>query len=93
MGFEGELCPSQTSHHREIVSNMETPWLPKIDAMQCSRCGQCVTICPQAALRLTDQGVSFADPAACTYCGLCETACPRQAVVLEYAIVWEEKAR
>lgn len=70
---------------------METSLLPKIDLTQCSRCGQCVMICPQAALLLTDQGVSFVNPDACTYCGLCETICPRQAVALEYAIVWGEE--
>ena len=64
--------------------------LPEIDAAACTRCGRCVTACPERVLTLTDEGLRFIRPEACTYCGLCETLCPEQAVALRYRIVWAE---
>lgn len=64
--------------------------LPEIDALACTRCGQCVTACPEDVLALTEAGLRFERPEACTYCGLCETLCPEQAVALRYRIVWDD---
>jgi NAD-dependent dihydropyrimidine dehydrogenase PreA subunit len=65
---------------------------PEIDTRKCTRCGRCVTACPERVLALTEEGLQFERPEACTYCGLCETLCPAQAVALRYRIVWGEDA-
>ncbi len=65
--------------------------LPEIDADACTRCGRCVTTCPEHVLALAEEGLRFVQPEACTYCGLCETLCPEQAVALRYRIIWGEE--
>jgi pyruvate formate lyase activating enzyme len=46
---------------------------------KCIACGDCATVCPQQALRLTPDGVSI-DDALCTRCGKCAIACPTLAL-------------
>jgi len=46
---------------------------------RCLRCGQCVSVCPELALRLGDDGVVIDEPR-CTACGKCAAACPAQAM-------------
>ena len=45
----------------------------------CVACGRCVDICPNGALRLTDNGVKR-DFSLCTNCGTCTEVCPSGAM-------------
>ena len=42
----------------------------------CSRCGQCVAVCPYLACRRIDDGSITVSAARCRGCGLCTTVCP-----------------
>lgn len=65
-----------------------TNFIPAIETNGCTGCGQCVGVCPVAAVALT----SASDPqrprrrqatlieAQCLGCGLCARACPRQRI-------------
>ena len=42
----------------------------------CLGYGDCMAVCPQGAIRITEQGVASVDPRKCTGCGMCERTCP-----------------
>ncbi len=62
-------------------------WLPQIDLLACTGCGDCVTVCPTGALTLTMGKATVARPDACSYCADCEAVCPPGAIALPYLIV------
>ena len=72
-------------------------WLPLIDEAVCTGCGECIVVCPTAALALVDnmactewvEVAVVAVPTACNYCGQCEAICPVAAIALPYQIVLE----
>jgi NAD-dependent dihydropyrimidine dehydrogenase PreA subunit len=64
-------------------------WLPQIDTIVCTGCGDCIVTCPTDALALFGGTAVLTKPAACTYCTECETICPVNAIALPYQIVWE----
>ena len=45
---------------------------------RCISCGQCASLCPAGALRLTPRGVVTED-SRCEYCGTCALNCPAEA--------------
>ncbi len=42
----------------------------------CSRCGQCIAVCPYGACRRDDDGRAVVSGARCRGCGLCAAVCP-----------------
>ncbi len=53
----------------------------RFDAQKCVLCGQCVQICPFAALQVGKQNIEVGDN--CRMCGLCVRSCPEQAIKFE----------
>jgi Pyruvate/2-oxoacid:ferredoxin oxidoreductase delta subunit len=53
-----------------------------IDASACTACGECLPVCPMAAVTLPHGGPAVVDAARCLGCGLCAAHCPAQAVAL-----------
>jgi ferredoxin len=51
----------------------------KIDRRRCLRCGACVSVCPEMALDLQEDGL-FNNPKKCTSCGICMRVCPSRAI-------------
>ncbi len=68
----------------------ESSVLPLILEERCTRCGDCVEVCPAGALELQDNRVVLARPEDCRYCADCETICPEGAIVLPFEIVFED---
>lgn len=53
-----------------------------IDVQQCTRCGKCVSICPNNALEFDGEYPLLLKPDQCTECGICEDQCPTGAITL-----------
>ena len=58
---------------------MATYFLRETDKDACIGCGQCVEICPVAALKLEDD-IAVVDKEWCIGCGVCATVCPADAL-------------
>lgn len=81
---------------KKLENNIETPVtvpgnFPYKDAMklpvtpiclsECTKCGQCISICPTSAIHLDDDGVKT-DVDSCILCMACTSACPNNARIL-----------
>jgi ferredoxin len=51
----------------------------EIDRKKCLRCGACVSVCPELALELREDGLKR-NPEKCTMCGICGKVCPAKAI-------------
>ncbi len=84
--FKG--CPLKC----EWCHNPETQRFEKemqVDREKCTGCGTCASVCPNGAVRMTEDHWPSWDPKACTFCGKCENFCPagvREIVGLEYTV-------
>lgn len=47
--------------------------------MKCNGCGKCVDVCPENAIKPTEERGLAIDPALCSLCGKCAEVCPTQA--------------
>jgi len=63
--------------------------LPIILIERCNLCGQCVALCPEDALVMTETGPGFREPNTCTYCTECEAICPQGAIRAPLTVTWE----
>ncbi len=54
----------------------------EVDSKKCIRCGACVSVCPELALDLKENGLQN-DSKKCTSCGICEKICPVRAIKVE----------
>jgi heterodisulfide reductase subunit A len=54
-----------------------------VNAMKCSACGVCVTICPFGAPAFNERGVAAVNQALCKGCGLCVASCRSGAIDLK----------
>lgn len=68
---------------------------PRVDLSVCTACGQCVVVCPVAAVGIAFLGegawVPAIDEGRCTRCFDCEAACPEQAIEVPFEIVEAER--
>lgn len=84
--FKG--CPLKC----EWCHNPETQRFEKemqVDRKKCTGCGTCASVCPNGAVRMTEDHRPSWDPKACTFCGKCENFCPagvREIVGREYTV-------
>lgn len=84
--FKG--CPLKC----EWCHNPETQRFEKemqVDREKCTGCGTCASVCPNGAVRMTEDHRPSWDPKACTFCGKCENFCPagvREIVGREYTV-------
>lgn len=56
---------------------------PRVDRGLCSRCGLCLTLCPEGGIELDGEGYPVIDYRYCKGCLLCAAQCPRRAIVID----------
>lgn len=56
--------------------------LPLLDPARCSRCADCVAVCPTDCLAMRGAVPCLVRPADCVSCGLCVLVCPSAALSL-----------
>ena len=77
-----DCCCGVFQHIKEDpnpASLVANPFIAQYDPSLCINCGDCVEICPMAALTETGDGIHF-EPLRCIGCGLCVSVCPTDAV-------------
>jgi len=52
-----------------------------VETERCQLCGNCVHVCPDGAITVTE--VKVIDTDLCTTCGCCVSTCPHQAISME----------
>lgn len=67
--------------------------LPEINLSLCTSCGTCVAVCPESAVRMTEQGPVFSQPQRCSYCAVCEEICPAGAIRCTFEVTWDEQQK
>lgn len=65
-------------------------WMPQIDNVRCTGCGDCIAICPTEALGEVRGKAVVLQSQACTYCAVCEDICPAGAIGLPYEISFSQ---
>jgi heterodisulfide reductase subunit A len=76
---EGMAAASRAATFIGLGELATSPEVPIIDRAKCDLCGECVAICPTAAITITDSTITVT-PVACINCGACVPACPRGAI-------------
>jgi ferredoxin len=69
---------------------MTSEWMPLIDRIACTGCGDCIAVCPTGALGWQGGKAALTHPQLCTYCAACENICQVGAIELPYLIVKDE---
>jgi ferredoxin len=69
---------------------MTPEWMPRINQVTCTGCGDCIARCPTGALGMLAGKSFLLRPDYCTYCAACEDVCPVSAIELPYLIVKRE---
>jgi 2-oxoacid:acceptor oxidoreductase delta subunit (pyruvate/2-ketoisovalerate family) len=55
---------------------------PVWDRPRCFKCGICWISCPDAAVRVVDEGFYDSDPERCKGCGICAGVCWNEAITM-----------
>ena len=55
---------------------------PIINAKACTKCSMCWVYCPDAAIKLHDDGMPEIDLNYCKGCGICASECAPKAIVM-----------
>ncbi len=56
------------------------PFVAKVDTEKCTGRGECITECPEKAIKMEENGKAEVNPALCTGCGMCVAVCPENAI-------------
>ncbi len=77
--IQSQLKEINTRIHK--IEKTPSPLFAYINEAGCTGCGQCVSICPQRAIAVTNY-VAQVDREKCTGCGICVPECPVGAIDL-----------
>jgi MinD superfamily P-loop ATPase len=61
--------------------------LPVLDSSRCTRCGDCVAVCPTDCMALAAHGPWLPRPRDCVSCSACALVCPTDALSMPSADV------
>lgn len=56
------------------------PFVAAVNSEKCKGSGNCLSECPEHAIRMRDDNTAEVNPALCTGCGMCVAVCPENAI-------------
>jgi ferredoxin len=65
--------------------------LPLINAVRCTGCGICQTVCPTRAVEVHGGRAQVVRPNDCRFCEACEEACPSGAIGRPFTIIFAQE--
>ena len=76
-----DVCPAGALKRMPLAQKQKTQiGLAEIDTQICTKCGRCISVCPQEAVSKKRRSFPAIDRYKCIGCGLCQSACPVQAI-------------
>lgn len=69
-------APQPETHNKDSLLPGPGPGISSVRTEACSRCGQCVAVCPYGACSRGDDGNVRVSGVRCQGCGLCTAVCP-----------------
>jgi pyruvate ferredoxin oxidoreductase delta subunit len=80
-------CRAKPGKSRDNKTGSWRVFKPVFDREKCTKCGLCMTICPEGCIQETEEEFVNPDYAYCKGCGLCAEECPGEAIEM----IQEEK--
>lgn len=80
-------CRAKPGKSRDNKTGSWRVFKPIFDNEKCSKCGLCMTICPEGCIYESEEEFLNPDYAYCKGCGLCAEECPGEAIEM----IQEEK--
>jgi len=74
-------CAAAPGQARDNKTGSWRVFKPEVDHEKCTKCGNCVMVCPETAVYLNDDAVVI-DLDFCKGCGLCAEECPTDAITM-----------
>jgi pyruvate ferredoxin oxidoreductase delta subunit len=71
----GNSCNNKTGSWRVFK--------PVFDKEKCTKCGLCVTLCPEGCVHETNDDFVAPDYAYCKGCGICAEECPSEGIEMK----------
>lgn len=73
---------TQPGNSMEYKTGSWRSYKPIIDKEKCKKCGICVTYCPDASIKRTED-IPVIDYDYCKGCGICAIECPSHAIIMK----------
>jgi pyruvate ferredoxin oxidoreductase delta subunit len=73
-------CRAKPGKSRDNRTGSWRVFKPVFNNGKCTKCGLCMTICPEGCIHETEEGFVAPDYTYCKGCGLCAEECPGEAI-------------
>jgi pyruvate ferredoxin oxidoreductase delta subunit len=73
-------CRAKPGKSRDNRTGSWRVFKPVFNNEKCTKCGLCMTICPEGCIHETEEGFVAPDYMYCKGCGLCAEECPGEAI-------------
>jgi len=76
-------CRAKPGRSRDNKTGSWRVFRPSFDREKCTKCGLCITLCPEGCIHQTDDECVEPDYAYCKGCGICAKECPGGAITMK----------
>jgi len=73
-------CRARPGKSRDNKTGSWRVFKPVFDREKCTKCGLCMTLCPEGCIHETDDDFVDPDYTYCKGCGICAEECPGQGI-------------
>jgi pyruvate ferredoxin oxidoreductase delta subunit len=76
-------CRARPGKARDNKTGSWRVFKPVFDQEKCTKCGLCMTLCPEGCVHETEEGSVAPDYTYCKGCGVCAEECPGGAITMK----------